>query len=115
MKSSIKNLFKKYDYEFTKNERKILTTFCKQSLKQFENDNRFFNESRIYNSILSKLTGPDDIIKLTKDEKTKLTFSLEQNIKHLQKEIKNAWFIKKWLYKSLLNQYTSILNDNFKD
>lgn len=115
MKSSIKKLFKKYDFEFTKNERKILTTFCKQSLKQFEGDSRFFNESRIYNSILSKLTGSDEIVKLTKDEKVKLTFHLDQNVKHLQKEIKKVWFIKKWLYKSLLNQYNLILNDHFKD
>lgn len=104
----MKKLFSNYTYDFSKNEKKILTTFCKQSLKQVEGDNRFFAESKAFSSILNKLQT-DDTVKLTKDEKTRLVHQLKQNTEHLQKEMKKSWFIKKWIYRSLYNQYEGLL------
>jgi len=104
----MKKLFSNYTYDFSKNEKKILTTFCKQSLKQIEGDNRFFAESKAFSSILNKLQN-DDTIKLTKDEKTRLIHQLKQNTEHLKKEIKKSWFLKKWIYKSLYTQYEGLL------
>ena len=41
-----KNLFKNYSYEFDKNEKKVLVTFCKQALKQLQGDSKFYAERR---------------------------------------------------------------------
>lgn len=111
----MKKLFTNYNFEFSKNEKKILTTFCKQTLKQIEGDNKFFAESKIFNSLVSKLSDVTDVIKLTKDERTKLKFQLEQNIKYLKDQIKKSWFIKKWMYKSMLTQYCDILENHFRN
>src|SRR3972149_9912071 len=109
----MKKLFTNYNFEFSKNEKKILTTFCKQTLKQVEGDNKFFAESKIFNSLVSKLSDGTDLIKLTKDERTKLKFQLEQNVKYLKGQLKKSWFIKKWMYKSMLTQYSDILENYF--
>ena len=128
----MKKLFTNYNFEFTKNEKKILTTFCKQTLKQIEGDNKLFAEVRTFNSLLSKLTGKDDlsarsdlsetrradkagVIKLTKDELTKLKHQLEENLKYLNSQIKKSWFLKKWLYRSMAVQYENILNNHFRN
>ena len=42
----MKKLFTNYNYEFDKNEKKILKTFVKQTLTQIENDSRFFSETK---------------------------------------------------------------------
>lgn len=109
----MKKLFTNYNFEFDKNERKLLTTFCKQTLKQIENDNRFFAEARAFNSIIEKLNNGSDVIKLTKDERTRLKHQLEENVKFLQKKMDKSWFIKKWLYRSMLNQYDLIVENHF--
>jgi hypothetical protein len=111
----MKKLFTNYNFEFDKNEKKLLTTFCKQTLKQIEGDNKFFAEARAFNSIIDKLNSSAETIKFTKDERTRLLRQLEENIKFLKNQVKKSWFLKKWLYKSMLNQYENILNIHFKD
>lgn len=110
----MKKLFQNYNYEFTKNEKKLISSFCKQSLKQMEGDKQYFAESKAFNSVLNKLEQNTEIIKLTKDEKTRLTFQLKQNIGHIKKQMNKSWFIKKWLMKSLYNQYSSLMGTHFR-
>lgn len=110
----MKKLFQNYKYEFTKNEKKLLSSFCKQSLKQMEGNNQYFAETKAFNSILTKINSGDETIKLTKDEKTRLTFQMKQNVDHIKKQMNNSWFIKKWLMNSLYNQYNDLLNTHFK-
>ncbi len=103
-----KKLFQNYEYEFDKNEAKVLSSFAKQAVKQMETDDRLVREVKIFNSVLQKLDNYHDKIKFTKEEKTKLSFQLNENIKHLQGKVDNAWFLTKWFYKNMLNQYSSI-------
>lgn len=111
----MKKLFTNYNFEFDKNEKKILKTFCNQNLKQIEGDNKYFAEIKVFRSLLEKLSSDVEVIKLTKDERTRIKFSIEQNIEHIKKEIKKSWVFKKWLYKSMLVQYESIIDNHFKD
>jgi hypothetical protein len=111
----MKKLFTNYNFEFDKNEKRLLTTFCRQTLKQIEGDNRFFGETRAFNSVIDKLNSGSDVIKLTRDEKIKLTYQLKQNVEFLKKKMNKSWFLKKWLYKSLLNQYENLLEKHFRD
>ena len=50
----MKKLFQNYNYEFTKNETKLLNSFCKQTLKQMEGNNQYFAETKAFYSILNK-------------------------------------------------------------
>ncbi len=111
----MKKLFTNYNFEFNKNERKILKTFCNQNLKQIQGDNKYFGEIRIFNSLIEKLNSDTDAIKLTKEERTRLKYQLEENVKYLKKEMQKSWFLKKWLYKSMLTQYEKILEVHFED
>ena len=105
-----RKLFQNYEYEFDKNEVKVLSSFAKQAIKQMETDDRLVREVKTFNSIVEKLNSGEEKVKFTKDEKTKLGFQLSENIKHLQKKVDNAWFITKWFYKNMLNQYKHILS-----
>ena len=111
----MKKLFTNYNFEFSKNEKKLLTTFCKQTLKQIEGNNKFFSEIKTFNSIISKLADSEPIIKLTKEERTKLNHQLEENVKYLKAEVKKSWFIKKWMYRSMARQYEDILENHFRN
>lgn len=111
---SKKKLFSNYNFEFNTNEKKLLTNFCKQALKQAESDEKFLGEARAFNSVLKKLHSGEEIIKLTKDEKTRLTNNLKQNIEYLEKQKKKSWFIKKWFINSLYNQYIQLYENHFK-
>ena len=62
----MKKLFQNYKYEFTKNEKKLLSSFCKQSMKQMEGNNQYFAESKAFNQILTKINSKDEKIKLEK-------------------------------------------------
>lgn len=110
----MKKLFTNYNFEFNKNEKKLLSSFCKQALKQMGNDNQYFGEVKAFNSILEKLNASTDSVKLTKDEKIRLTKNINQNIEYLKKEMSKSWFIKKWLMKSLYKQYSDIYENHFK-
>lgn len=105
----MKKLFANYNFEFSKNEKKLLSSFCKQTLKQIEGDNKFFAESKAFSSILNKLQSNEETVRLTKDEKTRLVHQLKQNTEFLQKKMKTSWFIKKWIYRSLFSQYEGLL------
>lgn len=110
----MKKLFQNYNFEFTKNEKKLLSSFCKQSLKQMSDDRQYFAESRAFSSILNKIESNGNVVKLTKDEKTRLTFQLKQNVDYLRKEMKKSWFIKKWMMKSLVTQYENLFDTHFR-
>ncbi len=105
-----KKLFQNYEYEFNSNEKKIITSFAKQAVKQMETDDRLVREVKNFNSIIQKLNSGSDKVKFTKEEKTKLTYQLTENTKHLQKKVDNAWFLTKWFYKNMVNQYNSIIS-----
>ncbi len=111
----MKKLFTNYNFDFDKNEKKLLATFCKQTLKQIEGNSKFFAESKAFNSILEKLKSDSDFVKLTKDERIRLEHQLTENVKFLKKESGKSWFIKKFLYKSMIKQYENIINKHFKD
>lgn len=111
----MKKLFANYNFDFSSNEKKLLTTFCKQTLKQTEGDNKFFAESKAFTSILNKLQNSEETVRLTKDEKTRLVHQLKQNTEFLEKKMKKSWFIKKWIYKSLYNQYKNIIDNHFSN
>jgi len=110
----MKKLFTNYNLDLDKNEKKLLTTFCKQVLKQTANDDKFFGENKAFGSILQKLNS-DGEVKLTKDERTRLKNQLEQNVKYLKKGSDKAWFIKKWLFGSMLKQYNNLLKNHFQN
>ena len=111
----MKKLFANYNFEFDKNEKKLLINFSKQALKQMSGDSKFFAEEKAFNSIIEKLNLSDDTIKFTKDEKTRLTHQLKQNSEFMKKEMKKSWFLKKWLYKSIYKQYDGLIEKHFKD
>jgi len=111
----MKKLFTNYNFEFDKNEKKLLATFCKQTLKQTEGDSKFFAESKAFNSILEKLKVNSEPVKLTKDERTRLEHQLTENVKFLKKDFTKSGFIKKFLYKSMIKQYENILSKHFKN
>ncbi|HEY7751009.1 MAG TPA: hypothetical protein VH917_01865 [Ignavibacteriaceae bacterium] len=110
-----KKLFHNYNFEFDKNEKKLLITFCRQALKQIGGEEKYFNEARAFNSVLDKLQSDSGEVKLTKDEKTKLTLHLKQNMDYIGKQAAKSWFLKKWLMKSLHKQYTSLLQNHFEE
>jgi len=110
----MKKLFTNYNFEFNKNEKKLLSSFCKQALKQLGSDNQNFADVKAFNSILEKLNGNEDSIKLTKDEKIRLTNNIKQNTDYLKKQMTKSWFLKKWLMKSLHKQYADIYDNHFK-
>lgn len=110
----MKKLFTNYNFEFNKNEKKLLSSFCKQALKQMGNDNQYFGEVKAFNSVLDKLNSNEESVKLTKDEKIRLTNNIKQNIEYLKKEMNKSWFFKKWLIKSLYKQYSDIFENHFK-
>ncbi|MGB5287456.1 MAG: hypothetical protein WBN42_03130 [Ignavibacteriaceae bacterium] len=110
----MKKLFANYNFEFDKNEKKLISTFCKQALKQLGNDNQHFGEIKAFNSVIEKINSDTETVKLTKDEKIRLSNNLKQNIDYIKKQMDKSWFLKKWLMKSLYNQYSSLYQNHFK-
>ncbi|MGB5529009.1 MAG: hypothetical protein WBQ32_03490 [Ignavibacteriaceae bacterium] len=110
----MKKLFTNYNFEFDKNEKKLISTFCKQALKQLGNDNQHFGEIKAFNSVIEKINSDTETVKLTKDEKIRLSNNLKQNIDYIKKQMDKSWFLKKWLMKSLYNQYSSLYQNHFK-
>ena len=110
-----KKLFKNYTFDFDSNEVKIITTFCKQAINQMATDDRFAKDISAFESISEKVNSNPTEVKLTKDEKVRLTRQMEENVKFISDKMKNAWFIKKWFYKSMLTQYQNLLNTHFRD
>ncbi|HPN39179.1 MAG TPA: hypothetical protein PL041_12320 [Melioribacteraceae bacterium] len=109
-----KPLFKNYFYNFDKNEKKILLTVCNQTIKQMQTDSKYVGEIKYYESMYEKISTDATNVKLTKAELDRLTSTLKANVEHWQKVIKSSWFIKRWLYKSILVQYKLILSKHFE-
>ncbi len=107
--------FRNYNFDFDKNERKVLTSFSKQVLKQVGGDNKFFAETKAYNSIIEKLSKQEETVKLTKDEYFKLSLQLKENLKFLRPKAEKGFFIKRWLYKSVYLQYRNLIEKHFSD
>ena len=74
----------------------------------------FYKDVKAFNSIIDKVNN-DGEIKLTKEEKTKLVLQLKENVKHIKKTMEKSWFVKKWLYKSMYNQYNNLLATHFEN
>lgn len=110
-----KKLFKSYNYEFDSNEKKVLSTFCKQALSQTSGDEKMYREVRVFESLVNKLNSGEDQLKLTKEEATKLSLHLKENLKNMEKQLESSWFIKKWLLKSMVKQYRNILQNHFEN
>lgn len=77
-------------------------------------DDKYFAEVKAFNSILEKLNANADSVKLTKDEKIRLTNNIKQNMDYIRKQMDKSWFLKKWLMKSLYKQYADIYENHFK-
>ncbi|HZW40457.1 MAG TPA: hypothetical protein VFF33_14255 [Ignavibacteriaceae bacterium] len=110
----MKKLFTNYNFDFDKNEKKILTTFVKQIFKQSSADEKYFQQSKTSASILDKLNENGETVRFTKAEREFLKLNLETTLAHYKKETSKAGFLKKWLYKSMIKQYDNILNKHFK-
>jgi len=111
----MKPLFKNYNFGFNKNEKKVIVNFCKQAINQMSGNEKFQPDIRAFNSIIEKLNSSTETVKFTKDEKIRLVHQIKQNRDYLQKQIKTSWFFKKWLYRSLLTQYESLLSNHFDE
>ena len=111
----MKKTFRNYNFEFDKNEKRIITAFCKQVLKQVSGVQEHFRTERAFTSIMEKINGPDESVKFTKEEFMNISEQLKLNIRHINEQIKKAWIIKKWILKSLLSQYTVIYDTHFKE
>ncbi len=107
--------FNNYNFTFDKNEKKILSTFCKQAIKQMETDKKYAQEVAIFTSILQKLESNESEIKFTKNEKTRLGFQLRENTKQLKIRMDKANFFMRWFYKSIYIQYSNLVSNYFKD
>ena len=112
-----KKLFKNYTYEFDQNERKLISNFSKQIASQMEAqaDDRFAKDIKVFGSIREKVNGDSESVKLTKEEATRLKLHLKENAKNLEEKMSKSWFIKKWFYKMMYNQYNSLLITHFSD
>jgi hypothetical protein len=109
----MKKLFTNYNFDFSKNEKKLITTFCRQVLKQLDSD-QHFSEIKAFNSIIEKMNSGTEGVKLTKDELMKLTNNLKQNIDYIKKQMERSWFLKKWLLNSLHKQYLNLYETHLK-
>ena len=110
----MKKLFTNYNFDFDKNERKLISSFCKQALRQLGDDSQHYGEIKAFNSVIEKLNTDSETVKLTKDEKIRLSNNLKQNMDYIKKQMDKSWFLKKWLMKSLYNQYSSLYQNHFK-
>jgi len=108
-----KKLFQNYDFEFDNNEKKILTTFCKQLVSQYNSQDAPQAQIRIFQTLYEKFNTGDNSMHLTKAEKTQLVQQLKENVKFLNQKMEKAWFFKKWMYRSLHSQYNAILTNHF--
>ncbi len=107
--------FKNYNFEFDKNETRMLTSLCKQVIKQVQSNRDYYRIEKAFTAVLEKLNSGEDIVKLTRDEYTQIALHLKENVKFFNDKIKKSWIFKKWMYKSLLLQYQTILKTHFSD
>jgi len=110
-----KKTFKNYNFEFDKNEKKVIKNFCKQAVNQMTGNDNYFKDINVFNSIIEKIDAGTDEVKLTKDETMRITIQLRENVKHLSNKVKKANIFTRWLYNSALKQYNQILTTHFSD
>ncbi|MGD8778254.1 MAG: hypothetical protein PVH88_04755 [Ignavibacteria bacterium] len=110
-----KKLFKSYVYELDKNELKIISNFCKQAINQMQADERFYADVKAFTSIQDKINEGNETLKLTKDESIRLTRQFKENTKQLKIKLDKSNFLTKWLYKTMYNQYNSLLQNHFEN
>jgi len=111
----MKKVLRNYNFDFDKNERRIINAFCKQVLKQVGGNSDHFRTERAFTAIMDKLTKSDETVKFTKEEFIHISEQLKSNIRYLNEQVKKVWFFKKWIYKSLISQYTLLYDNHFKD
>lgn len=106
--------FKNYNYQFDKVEKKFLIQFCKQTLNQMPQQKEYIPVGRVFESIQNKLEDSiDGSIKFTKDELTKFEYSLKENLKLMDKQLKTSGFFKRFFLKAAVKQYRSIVEKHF--
>ncbi|MFC2133262.1 hypothetical protein ACFLTH_01480 [Bacteroidota bacterium] len=108
-----KKLFKNYNFEFDKNDRKIIKNFCKQAVSQMQGDEKFYRDVNVFNSILEKVDADTEEVKLTKDETTRLTLQIRENVKHLKSKVDKSNIFTRWLYNSAYKEYNKLLTTHF--
>ena len=111
----MKKTIRSYDFEFDKGERRIINAFCKQILKQVAGIPEHFKTEQVFNSVSEKINGGEDVIRLTKNEYMIFGMQLKSNIRYLNDKMDKAWFIKKWIFKSLRSQYALVYEKHFKE
>lgn len=110
-----KKLVQNYTFNFSSNDRKILTTFVKQAVNQLSSKSEAFSELNIFNSVLEKLQSHESSIKFTKNEKIRLVNNIKANADFLKEKSTKGWFLSRWLYKSMFKQYNNILINYFDE
>ena len=110
-----KKLFANYNFEFDKNETKVISNFCKQAIQQMQADDKFQRDIAAFTSIREKLAEGNGTVKLTKDEKTRLVLQLKSNRDNLEARLKKSNFFTRWLYRSMFNQYNNLIENHFSD
>ena len=111
----MKKGFRNYNFEFDKNEIRMLTSLCKQVMKQVEGKREYYAIERAFSGTLEKLSSGEDVIRLTKDEYIQISLHLRENVKFFAEKIKTSWFFMKWFYKPLMKNYQTIYETHFKD
>lgn len=111
----MKKGFRNYNFEFDKNEKRIITAFCKQVIKQVQGNKDYYPIEKAFSSILQKIGEEVESVKLTKDEFFKMKDQLNENTRYLKEQIKKSWFIKRWILKPLLAQYSALYENHFKE
>lgn len=107
--------FKNYRFEFDKNEKKILTTFLNQMLKQYGGSPQAAMDEKLVRSSIDKLNSGEPSVTFTKNEYTILQKNLEYNVKFMEDRAKKAFVLIRWFYNIMAKQYRVMYNTHFKD
>ncbi|GAB1347849.1 hypothetical protein MASR1M107_00600 [Ignavibacteriales bacterium] len=112
MKIALRN----YTLEFDKSDKKVITQFVKQAVKQTSGSQEvgMVKQNRLFSTVLDKLNESESV-KFTKDEYFTLKNMVVANHNHLKKQISKSGFIKKFFFKSLEKQYGNLLTKYFQE
>ena len=107
--------FRNYNFEFDKNEKKILVSLCKKVVKEVQGKKDYYRIERAFTGMLEKLNSGEEPVRLTKDEYIQMSMNLRENVKFMNDKMKNTWFLMRWIYKSMVMQYSNIYEKYFSD
>ncbi len=107
--------FRNYNFEFDKTEKKFLVSLCNKVVKEVQGKKDYYKIERAFAGMLEKLNSGEDPVKLTKDEYIQMSLNLRENIKFMNNKMKNTWFLMRWIYKSMVMQYSNIYEKHFSD